>query len=118
MNTHRARILVIDDARSILSKALRGALTYHAVDIARDVVDAIYRIDCAVRPYDLIFSHLTHGDLPGPALWAYLSQKRQSAASRVVFVVLGHLRADMRRSLGRVPEVYVALPLATEEERA
>jgi CheY-like chemotaxis protein len=111
MKTRRARILVIDDARGTLSNALDGALSHHNVDFAGDAFDAIYRIDRAARPYDMIFCDLASGDVPGPELWAYLSLSRKSAASRMVFVASAALSLEATAFLERVPNLCFELPV-------
>jgi CheY-like chemotaxis protein len=114
MNRHRARILVVDYPQGTLSVALDPALVRHAVDLAQDAADAIYRIDCSARPYDLIFCDLTCGDLTGPELWAHLSLSRKSAASRMVFVASRPLKRETRAFLGRVPNICVQPPFDTD----
>jgi hypothetical protein len=114
MNCHRARILVVDCPQGSLSGALDPALARHQVDFARDAFDTIYRIDCAVRPYDVIFIDLARGELPGPELWAYLSISRKSAARRMVFVASEPLNPETRAFLASVPNVCVELPLEAE----
>lgn len=107
-----ARVLVVDDREGTLSRALTGVLACHEVERARDAVEAIHRIDCAAhRPFDLIFCDLVRGDLPGPELWAYLSQNRKMAAKSIVFVASRPLKPKMRAFLATLPNVCVELPL-------
>jgi hypothetical protein len=114
VNSHRAQILVVDYPQGTLSTALGPALARHKVDFARDAFDVIYRIDCAARPYDLLFCDLARGELPGPALWAYLSISRKNEAKRMVFVTSDPLRPEMRAFLTSIPNVCVELPLEAE----
>lgn len=113
MNPRRARILVVDNSGS-LSLALEPAFTRHEVDIARDAFDAIYRIDCAARPYDVLLCDLARGDVPGPELWAYLSIGRKDAAERMVFVASAPLGPEARAFLARVPNPCLELPVDPE----
>jgi hypothetical protein len=96
------------------ASALGGALARHEVHFARDAFDAIYRIDSAARPYDVIFCDLARGDLPGPELWGYLSISRSSAAKRMIFVASGPLGPETRKFLTGVPNVCIDLPLDAE----
>ncbi|MGO8994078.1 MAG: hypothetical protein ACLQVI_12180 [Polyangiaceae bacterium] len=114
MNQRRARILIVDHPRGALSLTLEHALDRHDVESARDAFDAIYRIDCAAHPHDLIFCDLGRGDVPGPELWSYLSLSRKSAAGRVVFVASAPLRAETTAFLARVPNLCVELPVDPE----
>jgi hypothetical protein len=114
MSHRRARILIVDHPRGALSLTLEHALARHDVESARDAFDAIYRIDCAVHPHDLIFCDLARGDLPGPELWAYLSLGRKSAAGRIVFVASAPLRPETTAFLARVPNLCVELPVDPE----
>ncbi len=107
----RAHVLVVDDRVCTLARALRPALVRHDVEFARDAFDAIYRIDCATRPHDLIFCDLTRGDMPGPELWAYLSMTRKSAAERMVFLASTPLCSETEAFLARVPNLCVLLPV-------
>jgi DNA-binding NtrC family response regulator len=110
MNHHRARILVVDSPQGALSDAINEALTRHEVHIALNTADTIYRIDCAARPYDLLFCDLVRGDLSGAELWAFLSMNRKSAARRMVFVASGPLKRETEAFLARVPNVCVERP--------
>ena len=114
MNHRRARILVVDHPQGALSLTLEHALARHDVEAARDAFDAIYRIDCAAHPHDLIFCDLARGDLPGPELWAYLSLSRKSAAGRIVFVASAPLTLETKAFLARVPNLCVELPVDPE----
>ncbi len=110
MDPKRARVLVVDDAAHHLTDALSDTLVRHEVDFARDAFDAVYLIDCATEPYDVIFCDLARGDLPGPELWAYLSITRAGAAERMVFVASSPLRPETRRFLARTGNPCVELP--------
>jgi len=114
MSRHRARILVVDCPQGTLALALEVALARHEVDFARDAFDGIYRIDCAVRPYDVVLCDLARGDVPGPELWAYLSISRQDAAERLVFVASAPLGSEAKAFLARVPNLCVELPVDPE----
>jgi hypothetical protein len=114
VNGHRAQILVADCPQGTLSVALGPALARHTVDFARDAFDTLYRIDCAARPYDLLFCDLSRGDLTGPELWAYLSISRKNEAKRMVFVTSGPLRPETLAFLTSIPNVCVELPLEAE----
>jgi CheY-like chemotaxis protein len=114
MNHRRARILVVDPPQGTLSLALDTALARHEVDRSRDAVDAIYRLDSAARPYDLIFCDLARGDVPGAELWAYLSLGRRDAAERIVFVASAPLQSESKAFLARVPNLCVQLPVDPE----
>ena len=109
MTPRRARILLVDNSGS-LSLALESALTHHEADFARDAFDAIYRIDCATRPYDIVLCDLARADLPGPELWAYLSISRPDAARRMVFVASAPLESEAKAFLARVPNLCIQLP--------
>jgi DNA-binding NtrC family response regulator len=109
MSPRRARILVVDNSGS-LSLALEAALARHEADFARDAFDAIYRIDCATRPYDVVICDLARGDVPGAELWAYLSISRADAARRMVFVASAPLDPEAKAFLARVPNPCVELP--------
>jgi hypothetical protein len=93
---------------------LEPALARHNVESARDAGDAIYQIDCATRPHDVIFCDLAREDLPGPELWAYLSLHCESAARRMVFVASAPLRIETRAFLARVPNLCLELPVDPE----
>jgi hypothetical protein len=110
MDRKRTHVLVVDDAADGLTRALSDSLALHEVEVARDAFEAIYRIDCATRPYDVIFCDLARGDIPGPELWSYLSITRAEAARRMVFVASGPLRPETRRFLARTGNPYVELP--------
>jgi len=114
MTRHRARILVVDQPQATLSHALEAAVARHDVDFARDAFDAIYRIDRAHRPYDVVLCDLARGDVPGPELWAYLSISRRDAAERMVFVASGSLGSEARAFLARVPNLCIELPVDPE----
>jgi hypothetical protein len=114
MRIRRARVLVVDDLEHTLSIALDGALARHQVDVAKDAIDAIYRIDCSSRPYDFVLCDIARGDLPGPEMWAYLSISRRRMAERMVFVASTVLSPDTRRFLDRVPNPCVWLPAAAD----
>jgi hypothetical protein len=111
MNRRRARILVVDHPQSALSLALEPVLTRHAADFARDAFDAIDRIDCAARPYDVVLCDLARGDVPGPELWAYLSISRRDAAQRMVFVASAPLGSETHAFIARVPNLCLELPV-------
>jgi CheY-like chemotaxis protein len=111
MLLRQARILVVDDPEHALSIALAEALAGHHVEIARDALDAIHRIDCAPHPYDLIFCDVSRGYLPGLELWAYLSIGRPNAAERTVFVVSTPLLPETKAVLARTPNLCVDLPV-------
>jgi hypothetical protein len=100
----------VDDPKRALSAALEGALLRHQVDAAQSALDAIYRIDCALRPYDVVLCDLVRGDLPGPELWAFLSISRKRAAERMVFVASTPLAPGAMEFLDRVPNPCVWLP--------
>jgi hypothetical protein len=104
------RILIVDDPQGSLSRRLTPFLTRHCVDVARDAFDAIYQVDCANRPYDLIFCDLAHGDVPGPELWAYLSVSRRESAERIVFVASAPLSPPAEAFLTRIPNARISLP--------
>lgn len=114
MSRHRAHVLVVDPPQGTLSLALESALVRHELEFTRDAFDAIYRIDRAAHPHDLIFCDLARGDLPGPELWAYLSLSRKSAARRMVFVASAPLRPETRAFLRQVPNLCVELPVDPE----
>jgi hypothetical protein len=114
MSRHRARILLVDHSHGALSLALEPALARHKADFARDAFDAIDRIDCAARPYDVVLCDLARGDVPGPELWAYLSISRPDAAERMVFVASAPLVPEARAFLSRVPNLCVELPVDAE----
>jgi hypothetical protein len=114
MRMRQARILVVDDPEHTLSAALDGALARHQVDVAKDPVDTLYRIDCASPPYDVVFCDVARGDLPGPELWAYLWNGRKGAAERIVFIASTPLAAEVRAFLDRVPNPCVWLPTDPE----
>jgi len=107
-------VLVVDDGEGMLSTALRDALVHHEVLVARNAIEAIYRLDGEGRPFDLIFCDLARGDLPGPELWAYLSLHRAQEARRIVFVASGPLRPETQMFLEEVPNVCIELPLDSE----
>ena len=111
MKRRRARILVVDHPQGTLPLALEPVLARHEADFARDAFDAIYRIDRAARPYDIVLCDLACGDVPGPELWAYLSISRRDAAERMVFVASAPLWSDARAFLARVPNLCVQLPV-------
>lgn len=111
MNRHRARLLVMDHPQGKLSLALEPALAGHHVDFARDAVDAIYHVDSARRPYDVVVCDLANGELPGPELWAYMSISRQDVAERMVFVASGPLGPATQAFLALVPNPCVQLPV-------
>jgi len=115
MKRSRSRILIVDDPEGRLSRSIVPALGPHEVDIARDAFDTIYRIDCAGRPYHLIFCDLARGDVPGPELWAYLSLRRRDAAERMLFVASGPLAATAKAFLARVPNPRIELPVDADE---
>jgi CheY-like chemotaxis protein len=106
----RARVLVVDDPKRALSAALDRALLRHQVDAAHSALDAIYRIDCARLPYDVVLCDVVRGDLPGPELWAFLSINRKRAAERMVFVASTPLAPEARAFLDRVANPCVWLP--------
>ena len=105
-----ARVLVVDDLLGALSRALGAVLAGHEIEIAPDAIDAIHRIDCAVRPHDVIFCAVEGGDLTGPELRAYLAIDRIRAARRLVFVALRPPKAEVRALLPRFENPYVELP--------
>jgi CheY-like chemotaxis protein len=111
METRRPHVLVVDDAEGRLTDSLAQSLAGYDVDVARDAFDAIYCIDCASRPYELIFCDLARGDLPGPELWAYLSITRSQAAARMVFVASGRQRPETIDFLAKTTNTFVQLPL-------
>jgi hypothetical protein len=102
---------VIDDPDALLSGALHGALARCDVEIARDVFDAIDRIECNDDPYVAIFCDLARSDLPGPELWSYLAAVHPDAAARIVFVASGPVPPQTRSFLHQVPNPFLALPL-------
>src|SRR5208283_3313794 len=102
MPMRRARVLVVDDPKRALSAALDRALLRHQVDAAHSALDAIYCIDCARLPYDVVLCDVVRGDLPGPELWAFLSINRKRAAERMVFVASTPLAPEARAFLDRV----------------
>jgi CheY-like chemotaxis protein len=106
-----AHVLVVDDAERTLSIVLGACLEGHEMEVAKDAFDAIYRIDCAASPFDVIFCDLARGDLPGPELWAYLALTRSTAAQRMVFVASAPLQPDAQAFLRRIPNRCVGLPL-------
>ena len=108
--SRRLRILLIDDPEHALFRALRALLTPHDVEVAQDALDAIHRIDCAVRHHDVIFCDAADGELPGPLLWAYLSIGRAAAAHSMVLVARGIVRHEARMLVARVPVPCVHLP--------
>ena len=112
MDTIRSHVLVVDDAEGRLSDALALHLAGYQVVVARDAFDALYSIDCASPPYELIFCDLARSDLPGPELWAYLSVTHPQAAARMVFVASGPLCPEARDFVERTPNVFVELPLS------
>ena len=114
MLDRRARILVVDNSERTLTHSLKAALIGHEVEIARDAFDAIYQIDCAGRPHDVIFCDLARNDLPGPELWAYLSLGRAGAAQRMVFVASKPLGSETHAFLDRIPNPCVVLPADPE----
>lgn len=105
-----ARVLVVDDRRGVLSRALGAVVAGHEIEIAPDAVEAIHRIDCAVRPHDVIFCAVEGGDLTGPELRAYLAIGRIRAAQRLVFVALRPPGPELRALLQGFENPYVELP--------
>ena len=101
---------MVDDLLGALSRALGAVVAGHEIEIAPDAIDAIHRIDCAVRPHDVIFCAVEGGDLTGPELRAYLAMGRARAARRLVFVALRPPSADVRVLLKRFENPYVELP--------
>ncbi len=110
MPHRRARVLFVDDSQCTLSFAFRRMLNRHDVDVAQDAFEAIYRIDCAPHPYDVILCDLARGDLPGPELWAYLSLGRKHAAERMVFVASAPLPPETHAFVARIPNPCIDLP--------
>ena len=106
-----ARVLLVDDHDGHLARWLRPALAGHEVEEALDVVDAIYKIDCDGRPFDVILCDLVRGDVPGPELWSYLSITRPQAAKRIVFVASGPLSIEARAFIARVPNICIEQPI-------
>ncbi len=115
MTRRPSRILIVDDPEGRLSRSLVPALAPHKVDVARDALDTIDRIDSAGRPYDLIFCDLERGDVPGPELWAYLSLRRREAADRIIFVASGPQATKAKAFLARIPNPRIELPVDPNE---
>jgi hypothetical protein len=108
------RILIVDDPQGSLSHCLGPFLSRCHVHVARDAFDAIYEVDCADRPYDLIFCDLAHGAVPGPELWAYLSLSRRDSAERMVFVASAPLSPPAEAFLTQVSNARISLPATAE----
>jgi hypothetical protein len=104
-----ARVLVVDDLQGELSRALGRAVAGHDVEVARDAVEGLHRIDCAGQAHDVIFCAVTGGDLSGPELLAYLLIRRARAAQRLVFVALEPPSSETRALLQRFPNPCIEL---------
>ncbi len=100
----------MESPRRTLSRDLKATLAHHQVEIAADAFEAIDRIDCASRPYDVIFCDVASAEVPGPELWAYLSLGRAVAAQRMVFVATSPVSVDTRAFLSGIPNHCVELP--------
>jgi hypothetical protein len=118
MLDRQARILFVENPGGTLSSALEPSLAGHHVEVARDAFDAIYRIDCAGCPHDVIFCDLACPELPAPELWAFLRLGRARAAERMVFVASAPLGPESEAFLDRVPNPCLKLPVRPEEVRA
>jgi hypothetical protein len=112
MDHRRARVLVVDNAEGTLSTSLAEGLARHDVEFAGGAFDAIHRIDCAGRPYDIIFCDLASKDPPG--LWAYLALVLAPAAERMVFVASTPLRSETTAFVQCIPNPCVDLPIDAE----
>jgi hypothetical protein len=113
MHTRRARVLVVDGPERSLSCALETVLLGHEVHVANDVFDAVYRVEGAGRPYDIILCDLARVSLAGPELWAYLSIAHKHAAERMVFVASGPLQPQAWAFLSRSPNPCIDLPASS-----
>lgn len=118
MPERQARILIVENARGTLARALEPGLVGCDVEVARDAFDAIYRIDCAGCAHDVIFCDLGCREVPGLELWAFLRLGRARAAERMVFVAPAPLRPESLALLERVPNTCLELPASAAEVRA
>lgn len=111
MYDRRGRVLIVDNSDGTLCSALEPGLAAHDVEVVRDGLDAIHRIDCAHRAHDVIFCDLACEPVPGPELWAFLGLSRSTAAERVVFIASTPIRAETVAFLERIRNPCLTLPL-------
>jgi DNA-binding NtrC family response regulator len=117
MHNRQARVLIVENSRQTLARALQSALIRHEVQVARGAFDALNRIDCEGSPYEVVFCDLSDracNDLAAPELWASLSLRRATVARRMVFLASGRLSSKASAFLDRIPDPCVALPIDAE----
>jgi hypothetical protein len=117
MHNRQARVLIVENSRQTLARALQPALIRHEVQVVRCAFDAVFRVDVEGPPHEVVFCDLcdrASNDLVAPELWAFLSLRRAAVARRMVFLASGRLSSKASAFLDRIPNPCVALPIDAE----
>lgn len=111
-----ARILVVDDERSI-SKLLSKVLTRtgHSVDTALDGREALTKLQA--NPYDIVFLDLKIPDIPGQAVYDWIKDHAVDLVERTIVLTGDTLNADTIDFLEQQHVTHLLKPFQLTELR-
>jgi len=111
--THRARVLVIDD-EPLIARILQRGLSRHQVTIASEARDALGRIQRG-EVFDVILCDLMMPDLSGIDVHEYLLREYPAVASRMVFMTGGAFTSRAKQFLSSVPNERIDKPFSLSQ---
>ena len=108
--THRARVLVIDD-EPLIARILQRGLSRHQVTIASEARDALARIQRG-ETFDVILCDLMMPDVSGIDVHEFLTREYPAVARRVVFMTGGAFTSKARRFLSTITNERIDKPFS------
>jgi PAS domain S-box-containing protein len=114
--SRRARILVIDDERSVCA-VLARLLRDHDVTAVASARDALELLADG-NTFDVIFSDLMMPEMSGVELYEEIVRRRPELASRIVFMTGGAFTPQVNRFLDQTTNPRLEKPFAVSTVRA
>jgi PAS domain S-box-containing protein len=113
--TRRARVLIIDDERSV-GDSMQRALREHDVTTTTSAREALELIPTR-GPFDVIFSDLMMPEMSGVDLYEELAKRDPGAADRMVFMTGGAFTPGTHQLLDRIANERIEKPFDVRKVR-
>jgi CheY-like chemotaxis protein len=117
MTTTRAKVLVIDDERSVAVVIERMLRDHHDVTVLTDGREALSLI-AAGSSYDVIFCDLMMPNLSGIEVYRLMAASHAKQASKIVFMTGGAFTAQAQEFLDQIGGVHILKPFSADVVRS
>jgi CheY-like chemotaxis protein len=107
----RFRLLIVDDELR-LARSLAALLSFHDVEIASNVEDALALIE--KKPFDCILCDLMMPTLSGMDLHAELARRGAGDEDRMIFMTGGAFTARAREFIAKVSNPVLEKPFSAD----